>query len=219
MGLFHGCHFRVTFRQILYFALPESHADQSAVQYTALTFMAIYFRSAVIGDQLRRKAAVKIQFLACQLFQKEGAVAAQGHYDTLRGETAKFFTGHVRFQQQVSRHGVCQPHLFPQTHIAAEINPPLIVIDRRHSGNQTAVALHGQRKFGNIIDEIFIGCNLQVMLINIRGRHAVQLGHAGIAHHFRDLKFLADGLPAQHIIPHHMQVFATERRHDNPRVV
>ena len=100
-------------------------------------------------------------------------------------------------------------------HITAEINPPFIIINRRHSGNQAAVALHRQRKFGNIVNKIIIRRDLQIMLINIRSRHAVDLCHTGIAHHFRDFELLAYRLPAQHIIAHYLQIFPAKGRHEN----
>ena len=118
--------------------------------------------------------------------------------------------------KKILQHGIRQAYLFPHPHITGEENPPFFIKPRRHPGNQTIIPVNDHGEFCNILQEIFIGNDLQIMPVNIHGRHIIQLTDAALSHGFCNGHFLAQRFPPQSVIRPDTQLLPTKQDHCQP---
>ena len=96
-------------------------------------------------------------------------------------------------------------NFFTLVNAGTAIQPAVVVVHRRHSRKSETIPHYQHWEFTNIHQKIFIGIDIQIILINLCGRDTVNLGNAGAANGFGDCHFLAERFPAEIIFRKDLQ--------------
>ena len=197
-------------RPLLHLPFPHAHGDEGGIEHAALSLVAVDFRLPIADHQVRAKTPIVVDLDLGMFLEEKSPVAASHKPDPLRGEIAHLLAGLPCLTQDFLRIPVAQAELLPLLDIPIEIEPLLLVIAGRHTGNQAAVALNHQWELTDVEQKLVIRLDVQIAPVNIRRRHIVNAGDACGADAFRHLQLTSQRLPAEDIIRPYMQTLSTE---------